>query len=149
MKKRKYTIFDILKKFGIFFAALLILASLVFIFYAKDLPRPEKFTEKQFFQSTKIYDKTGQTLLYEIYGEEKRTVVPLSAMPKTLQQAVIAAEDANFYNHFGVDLKRLAMSILTDLRIGKPAYGGSTIPQQLIRSTFFSTEKTATRKILT
>ncbi len=147
MKKKKYTIFNILKKIGVFFAALLILAALVFVLFAKDLPRPEKFTEKQFFQSTKIYDRTGQTLLYEIYGEEKRTIIPLSAMPETLQQAVIATEDANFYSHFGIDLKRIALSILTDLRIGKPAYGGSTIPQQLIRSTFFSTEKTATRKI--
>ncbi len=147
MKKSKHTILNILKKIGVFFAALLILAALVFVLFAKDLPRPEKFTEKQFFQSTKIYDRTGQTLLYEIYGEEKRTIIPLSAMPETLQQAVIATEDANFYSHFGIDLKRIALSILTDLRIGKPAYGGSTIPQQLIRSTFFSTEKTATRKI--
>ena len=45
----------------------------LFIYYAKDLPRPEKFTEKQFTQSTKIYDRTGEVLLYKIYGEEKRT----------------------------------------------------------------------------
>lgn len=147
MKKKSCTVFDILKKAGIILAIFLISASLVFIFFAKDLPRPEKFTEKQFFQSTKIYDRSGQTLLYEIYGEERRTVVPLSAMAITLQQAVIATEDSNFYNHFGLDLKRMVLSIIIDLRIGKLAYGGSTIPQQLIRSTFLSMEKTATRKI--
>jgi len=146
MKKKKNTIPDILKKIGEFAAALLILAALVFVFYAKDLPRPEKFTEKQSFQSTKIYDRTGQTLLYEIYGEEKRTVVPLSAIPKILQQAAIATEDANFYNHFGIDIKGLARSIIAYLKLGSPLYGGSTIDQQLIRSTFFSTEKTITRK---
>lgn len=124
-----------------------IFAVFLFIFYAKDLPRPEKFTEKQFFQSTKIYDRTGQILLYEIYGEEKRTVVPLSLMPERLKQAAIAAEDANFYGHFGIDPKRMALSIIADFKIGRPVFGGSTIPQQLIRSTFFSTEKTATRKI--
>ena len=48
----------------------------LFIYYAKDLPRPEVFTERQLSQSSKIYDRTGQILLYEIYGEEKRTWVP-------------------------------------------------------------------------
>jgi len=119
----------------------------LFFYYAKDLPRPEVFTERQLFQSSKIYDRTGQIVLYEIYGEEKRTWVPLKDIPEYLKQAVIAAEDANFYHHFGVDLKGVARAILEDLRIGKPVYGGSTIPQQLIRSTFFSTEKTAQRKI--
>ena len=119
----------------------------LFIYYAKDLPRPEVFTERRLIQSSKIYDRTGQILLYEIYGEEKRTWVPLKNMPEYLKQAVISVEDANFYHHFGIDLKGVARAVLEDLRIGKPVYGGSTIPQQLIRSTFFSTEKTAQRKI--
>jgi 1A family penicillin-binding protein len=127
-------------------AALLGLAFL-FILFARDLPRPEKFLERQSDQSTKIYDRTGEVLLYEIYGEEKRTVVPLSLIPDYFKKAVIAAEDANFYSHFGIDIKRLANSLLTDLKTGTLNYGGSTIPQQLIRSTFLSTDKTATRKV--
>jgi len=118
----------------------------LFIFYAKDLPRPEKFAERQLAQSTKIYDRSGETLLYEIYGEEKRTAVSLEVIPEHARQAVIAAEDSNFYHHFGIDLKAIARSILINLKIMKPIYGGSTIPQQLIRSTFFSSEKTAERK---
>jgi penicillin-binding protein 1A len=120
---------------------------ILFFYYAKDLPRPEVFAERQLAQSTKIYDRTGQIVLYEIYGEEKRTWVPLKDMPEYLKQAVIATEDANFYHHFGVDLKGVARAILEDLKIGETTYGGSTIPQQLIRSTFFSNEKTAQRKI--
>lgn len=118
----------------------------VFTYYAKDLPRPEKFAERQLIQSTKIYDRSGEILLYEIYGEEKRTVVPLEVIPEHVRQAVMVAEDANFYHHFGIDLKAIARSILINLKIMKPIYGGSTIPQQLIRSTFFSPEKTAERK---
>jgi penicillin-binding protein 1A len=132
--------------FSFLFVLVLFLLS-VFIFYAKDFPRPEKFTERQLLQSTKIYDRTGTTLLYEIYGEEKRTVVPLSVIPDYLKEAVIVTEDANFYHHFGVDIKGMARAILSDLKLGKPVYGGSTIPQQLIRSTFLSTQKTAERKI--
>ncbi|TET84903.1 MAG: PBP1A family penicillin-binding protein [Candidatus Nealsonbacteria bacterium] len=118
----------------------------VFVYYAKDLPRPEKFAERQLVQSTKIYDRSGEVILYEIYGEEKRTAVSLEAVPEYVRQAVIVAEDANFYHHFGIDLKAIARSILINLKIMKPIYGGSTIPQQLIRSTFFSPEKTAERK---
>lgn len=118
----------------------------VFVYYAKDLPRPEKFAERQLVQSTKIYDRSGEVILYEIYGEEKRTAVSLKTVPEHVRQAVIVAEDANFYHHFGIDLKAIARSILINLKIMKPIYGGSTIPQQLIRSTFFSPEKTAERK---
>ncbi|MDO8424803.1 MAG: transglycosylase domain-containing protein, partial [bacterium] len=96
--------------------------------------------------STKIYDRTGGVLLYEVYGEEKRTWAPLAEIPKILQEAVISAEDGNFYRHFGVDPRGIIRAILADLKIGRPVYGGSTIPQQLIRSTFLSSEKTAERK---
>lgn len=118
----------------------------VFIYFARDFPRPEVFTERHLSQSTKIYDRTGEILLYEVYGEEKRTWVSLEEIPEFLWQAVIAAEDANFYRHFGVDFKGIFRAVLADLKIGKPVYGGSTIPQQLIRSTFLSNVKTAERK---
>ena len=83
----------------------------VFIYYAKDLPRPERFTERQFVQSTKIFDKTGEVLLYEIYGEEKRTLVSLDHMSDNLKHAVLAAEDSNFYEHFGFDFNGFFRSV--------------------------------------
>ncbi len=120
---------------------------LLFLHYGKELPRPEKFAEKQLFQPTQIFDRTGEVLLYQIYGEEKREIVPLEKIPKDLQQAVIVAEDANFYNHFGLDPKGIIRAILTDLKLGNRSQGGSTITQQLIRSSFLTNEKTAERKI--
>ncbi|OGZ18983.1 MAG: hypothetical protein A2175_01495 [Candidatus Nealsonbacteria bacterium RBG_13_42_11] len=131
---------------GGLFLFLVFCSVVLFIYYAKDLPRPEKFTEKQFAQSTKIYDRTGKVLLYEIYGEEKRTLVSLNQIPDLLEQAVIVTEDINFYHHFGVDFKGILRSVLINLKLKEAMYGGSTIPQQLIRSTFFSTEKTISRK---
>lgn len=118
-----------------------------FIYFARDFPRPEIFTERRLVESTRIFDRTGENLLYEIYGEEKRTWVPLAKIPKILQEAVISAEDGSFYSHFGVDPKGVARAVLADFKIGSPVYGGSTIPQQLIRSTFLTTKKTAERKI--
>jgi 1A family penicillin-binding protein len=130
----------------LFFFILLLGGVFVFVIIAKDLPRPEKFTEHQVFQSTKIYDRTGKVLLYELYGEEKRTIVPLSLVPESLINAILAAEDSNFYKHMGVDLKAIVRAILVDLRIGSPLQGASTISQQLIRSSFLTTEKTTVRK---
>jgi len=145
IKKRR--LISILKFLGFFSLFLVFCFLFLFIYYAKDLPQPEKFTERHLFQSTKIYDRSGQILLYEIYGEEKRTWVSLETVPEYLKQAVITTEDANFYHHFGIDFRGIIRAALINLEIMKPVYGGSTIPQQLIRSTFFSTEKTAQRKI--
>lgn len=119
----------------------------LFIYYAKDLPRPEKFTERTFVESTKIYDRTGEALLYELYGEERREIVSLDEISDNMKNAVIATEDANFYSHHGIDIWGILRAIKINLGIGKATYGGSTISQQLIRSTFLTLEKTAERKI--
>jgi len=138
--------FSPIRILGAFLLLCFVLSIVLFLYYVKDFPRPEKFTERRIPQSTKIYDRTGEVLLYEIYGEEKRTWVPLGEIPDKMKEAVIAAEDANFYNHFGVDFKGVLRAVFADLKIGLPVYGGSTIPQQLIRSAFLTTEKTAERK---
>jgi penicillin-binding protein 1A len=145
--KKRRTLILILKLFCFIFLLFVFCFLSLFIYYSKDLPRPERFTERQMIQSTKIFDRTGEVFLYEIYGEEKRTWVSLEKIPEHLKQAVIAAEDQNFYKHFGIDLTGIARAVLVNLKIKKPLVGGSTIPQQLIRSTFLSNEKTAERKI--
>jgi 1A family penicillin-binding protein len=129
------------------FLAVFFIFLFLFVYYIKDLPRPEDFLERPFIQSTKIYDRTGQTLLYEIYGEEKRKVVSLKEMPEYLKEAVIVTEDRDFYHHIGIDLKGIFRSVLFNLKIMKATYGGSTIPQQLIRSSFLTRQKTIGRKI--
>ncbi len=117
------------------------------VFYSRDLPRPEKFTEKRISQPTKIYDRKGETLLYTIFGEEKREIVSSDMVSDYLKKAVISVEDKYFYRHFGIDLGGIIRAILANLKLGKPAQGASTIPQQLIRSTFLSPEKTIERKL--
>jgi len=144
-KQRKLSSIAKFLFFGFFSVALC--TTFLFFYFVKSFPRPEIFNERQLAQSTKIYDRTGQVLLYEIYGEEKRTWISLDFIPDHLKKAVIAAEDASFYSHFGIDLKGILRAVIADLKLGRPAFGGSTIPQQLIRSTFLSPDKTAERKI--
>jgi len=145
-KRKILLIFIFLKWFSLI--SLILTGGLLclFIIYTKNLPRPEKFNERELFQSTKIYDRTGNVLLYEIFNEEKRTWVPLEKIPDHLKKAIIATEDANFYRHKGIDFKGIIRAILTDLKIKKFSYGASTISQQLIRSTFLNLKKTIKRK---
>jgi penicillin-binding protein 1A len=117
-----------------------------FFWIIRDLPRPEVFTENKMVESTKIYDRTGEILLSDIYNEEKRTYVPLSQIPDILKNAVIATEDHRFYTHFGIDLAGIIRVAISNLKTGS-AHGASTLTQQLIRSTFLTPEKQITRKI--
>ncbi len=136
-----------------------LLVSVVFIIFAvaaggvyvailtRDLPSPEQFNTRKISQSTKIYDRTGEILLYEVHGEEKRTVVLFEEVPKFLKEATLATEDANFYNQPAFNLKGILRAFIVNLKEGRISQGGSTITQQLARSIFLSTEKTFTRKI--
>lgn len=145
MRAKNIAFFFFKAVFFLVFFIILFFVSILF-YYGKDLPRPEIFSEREIAESTKIFDRTGKVLLYEIFGEERRTYVKLEQIPQSLRQAVIAVEDANFYRHFGVEPKAIIRAILADLKMMKPVYGASTICQQLIRSTFLSLEKTAERK---
>lgn len=134
-------------RFLIFIFLIFILFGLGFLVYClKDLPRPEKFTEGIISQPTKIYDRQGKILLYEIIGEEKRTIIPLEEMSEFLKKAVIVVEDKNFFRHRGIDLRAILRAIIHDLKIGKLKEGGSTITQQMIRTYYLTQKKTLARK---
>jgi len=135
-----------LKIFGILFLLGAAGIAAIFFFYIKDLPRPEKFSENQLNQSTKIYDRTGKILLSSIYSEEKRTYLTLDKIPDILKNAVISTEDSRFYQHNGIDLKGVLRALKIDITTGA-SQGASTITQQLIRSSMLSNEKTFERKI--
>lgn len=121
-----------------------------FVYYAKDLPRPENLTDVTLAQPTKIYDRTGNVLLYEVFGEEKRQVVPLEDIPLYLHQAVLATEDTEFYSHKGVSVRGVGRALLVNLGLRDSQFekpGGSTITQQLARNSFLTREKTIPRKM--
>ena len=96
-------------------------------------------------QTSFIYDCNGD-LLTEYKGTENRVMVSLEAMPKVLRNAFIAVEDARFYSHSGVDLKRIVGAFVSNLT-SSGTQGGSTITQQLIKNTLLSPEQSYKRKI--
>src|SRR3990167_4147542 len=128
----------------ILFVLTLIITAVAFGFFARNLPSPDKLSEKNFQQSTKIYDRNG-ALLYNVYGEQNRTLVKLDKIHEDLQNATIAIEDKNFYKHKGFDFFGLARAV-RDAVFRKRVTGASTLTQQLVKNALLSPERTITRK---
>ncbi len=106
---------------------------------AKDLPNPNKIIERDIAQSTKIYDRTGQTLLYDVHGQEQRTVVKLEDIPQYVKDATITAEDRKFYEHSGISITGIIRSFIRNITTGSKV-GGSTLTQQLVKNAVLSPE---------
>lgn len=130
---------------GALFSLLFIFVPLLLIIFLQDLPSPKTLVLGQILQTTKIYDRNG-TLLYQVYADQNRTVIPLAAVPKHLQQATIAIEDKDFYKHPGFDISAIIRSVIKNLS-GDDLQGGSTITQQLIKSALLTPETSLTRKV--
>ena len=131
-----------------FFATLILilfLSSAFYFFIIRDMPSPGELESRVPEVSTKIYDRNGN-LLYKIYKDKNRTIIPLTQIPDSVKLATLAAEDAEFYSHPGFSLRGIFRAIVQDIKTGS-VQGGSTITQQLVKNTLLSPEKTITRKI--
>lgn len=115
----------------------------------RDLPDPSVFQNHVVRQSTKIYDRTGETLLFEVHGQERRTVITLEEIPMHARWATLAAEDTAFYYHRAFDLRAIARAAWHNVtrEEGEALQGGSTITQQLVKNAFLEPERTFSRKI--
>ncbi len=132
----------------------LLLASVIVLFFAfierltkylGDIPDPTQLINYTPSLTTKIYDVNGE-LLAELFTE-KRTVVPLSQIPKDMVNAIIAIEDTRFFRHWGIDPYRIVGAFVSNLKAGGVVEGASTITQQLSKVIFLSRRKTLDRKI--
>ena len=117
----------------------------VFAYFSKDLPTVEALGEYQPPTVTVVNDAKGR-VLGEIY-EKRRYVVSLDEMPDHVKNAFLAAEDANFWTHDGIDVGGIFRAIVRNLAKGKKAQGASTITQQVARNFLLTREKTFIRKI--
>ena len=130
----------------------------LFAWYSKDLPDPNSLAIRDVDQATKIYDRTGTHVLYEIYGEENRTLVKMqegfckddtsfetdvNGIPLFVAQAVLTAEDRKFCSHHGFSFTGLMRAAL----FGGTRGGGSTLTQQLVKNAILTNERSLPRKI--
>lgn len=126
----------------VFFAGVI-----MFFYYSSQVPTREEFLASAEGSTTKIYDRTGKVVLYDISGDLNKQWIPLDQIPEHVRWALIAIEDDQFYSHRGFDLPALIKVGLHELFGIGPQRGGSTITQQLVKNALLSSERTYRRKI--
>ena len=112
----------------------------------KDLPSPTKLSSNTGSYSSQIFDRNGE-LLYTLYADKNQTFVPLAKIPKELQEATISIEDNNFYKHGAVDLRGIARAAYSNIVLKENLQGGSTLTQQLVKTSLLTPERTIERKV--
>ena len=117
----------------------------VYGYYYPSLPSIDVLKDVRLQTPLRIYSKDHE--LIAEFGEQRRSPAPFSDIPKPLIQAFLAAEDARFFEHPGVDYRGLIRAALNQIRTGEKQQGGSTITMQVARNFFLSREKTYERKI--
>ena len=134
--------------FSVLFCIVLLAGALLFAFYVQldnSLPSAEALKNYHPPLVTTAYSADGE-LIGEFYTE-RRYLVPLKDLPPHLIKAFLAAEDARFYEHSGVDLVGIARALFKNLQAERIVQGGSTITQQVVKSLLLTPERTVTRKI--
>ncbi|MDP3836626.1 MAG: PBP1A family penicillin-binding protein [bacterium] len=131
----------------VIFASLGLLSSFILVAWvSRDLPEPNQLIDRDVAQSTKIFDRSGENVLYEIHGDEKRTLMSLDEIPDNAKNATIAIEDKNFYRHGGFSVWAMFRTLVTNVMYNRRA-GGSTLTQQFVKNAILTSEKKITRKI--
>lgn len=147
-RRRRFSLLRFLWRLVLAFVKLTLLAFLLMVLaglllyreYALDLPDPQQIAQHRSFETTRIYARDGQTLLYELADPQSghRTVVAFDQIPQVLKDATVAVEDAGFYENPGVDLRGIVRAIWLNYQHQEIVSGGSTITQQLVRNILFS-----------
>ncbi|MEX0652188.1 MAG: penicillin-binding protein [Candidatus Paceibacterota bacterium] len=146
IKKRKGTF---LRTSIVFFLALglLIAGSIILWGATLEIPDLQSFEKRKVEQSTKIYDRTGEILLFDLHQNVRRTVIPYEDISRNIKNATIAIEDAEFYNHFGVRPIATFRAVFIQPLRGKGVQGGSTITQQVVKNSLLTNERKISRKL--
>ena len=134
----------VIKSLALFFQIMFIFIGCIFLYVDKNTPNLDLISESELQQPIKIYSKDGK--LIGFFGIERRELISFEQIPENLKNAVLAAEDKDYFNHSGVKISSLVRALLGELT-GSPSGGGGTISMQVVRSYLLSTERTYERKL--
>ncbi len=149
LKKGRYFSKKYIYKTFSFLLAFFMLSSALFLIWFSTLKTPDinVFDDKLLGQSAKIYDRTGNILLYDLSQKVRRSVVSLDQISPYILKATIAIEDNNFYQHGGIKISSLLRAMFANISVGGYSQGGSTITQQVVKNSLLTKDKKITRKI--
>lgn len=173
-KRNFFAVFGLVKKIpftrlisiAVFLGLIAVIAFVIWVAaISRELPRTDGLLDRNLVESTKIFDRTGKHLLYQIHGDERRTAIEITDLPDHVANAFIAIEDKDFYSHNGILPKRIVKAVYDDImylvkrtfipkvirtkfgiRLNK-VQGGSTITQQFIKNAVLTPEKRIARKV--
>ncbi|MEK7564542.1 MAG: transglycosylase domain-containing protein [Patescibacteria group bacterium] len=145
LKKDKHLVKNIIM-FGVGISVFFIAVVLIWIL-SLEIPDFKSFEDRKVENSTKIYDRTGEILLYDIHRDAKRTDITFDKIGSNIKNATLAIEDAEFYNHSGIRISSIMRAIISNFFSTGRTQGGSTITQQLVKNTLLTQERSYTRKI--
>lgn len=134
----------------VLFVGFILLSSAILIWVSTlEIPDLSSFEDRRILQSTKIYDKTGEILLYDLHQDVKRTIVPFEGISRHLKNATVAIEDERFYSHFGIDPRGILRAAMVNITDGDllGGQGGSTLTQQVIKNSVLERDKKLSRKV--
>ena len=151
-RTRKPSVFARVVRGGlVFLFSLTLVGGGLFLLWASTLTLPavDIISAQRRAQSTKIFDRTGEVLLYDMQQDVRKTEVALEDMSLFVQKATIAIEDDGFYNHFGIEPLSILRAVFANLQQGDllGGQGGSTITQQVVKNVLLVQEKTLSRKL--
>ena len=134
----------VIKSLALFFQIMFLFIGCIFLYVDKNTPDLDLISESELQQPIRIYSKDGK--LIGFFGIERRELISFEQIPENLKNAVLAAEDKDYFNHSGVKISSLVRALLGELT-GSPSGGGGTISMQVVRSYLLSTERTYERKL--
>ena len=134
----------VIKSLALFFQIMFIFIGCIFLYVDKNTRNLDLISESELQQPIRIYSKDGK--LIGFFGIERRELISFEQIPENLKNAVLAAEDKDYFNHSGVKISSLVRALLGELT-GSPSGGGGTISMQVVRSYLLSTERTYERKL--
>lgn len=146
--KKRSKLHIILYIAGAFFALGIIgIVSIIVYIYmlSLQLPSTDEFSKFKYTEPMVVYDAKGN-IIAEL-GAERRYPITIDQMPPYVYQAVVAVEDARFYEHSGIDPLGIARAMISNIKAGRMVEGGSTLTQQLVKVIYLSPERKLKRKI--
>ena len=143
-KKRSFAV-CLIYAFILSFILFILCGGALFFYYSRNLPDYRPLKEQELSASTIVYSEED-----EVVGKfllENRIPLPYEQIPKLLIHAFVAAEDAEFFQHKGIDYKGIARALLRNLIAGRIVQGGSTITQQVTKTFFLTPKRSLLRKL--
>lgn len=159
-KKQKFSLEDILHNPSPLAKAAFIIVGIIFFGFGGTLlavaispiPDLDTLSTRKISESTRILDRTGDTVLHDLNPDVTRSIVPLTSISDNIQKATIAIEDSAFYYHNGISIPAIARAIIFDIFVWTGlsdgyTQGGSTLTQQVVKNTLLTNDKNIIRKI--